>query len=67
MLDFWRDTRKEDDDKIPQYIKYRATSPIYAGETYRAMMQESGHLGKTKIELWGCDGKLAMHGEILKF
>ena len=57
MLEFWRDTQ-EDDYKIPQSIKYRATAPFYAGEKYRALMEK--HTDTTSIRLWGHDG----HGSV---
>lgn len=54
MLDFWRDVQA-DDFKIPKSIKYRATAPFYAGESYRALLEKD--TDTTSIKLWGHDGK----------
>ncbi|KAL8658890.1 MAG: hypothetical protein Q9226_000725 [Calogaya cf. arnoldii] len=65
MLDFWRDVQ-EDDYMIPQSIKYRATAPFYAGETYRALLEKG--VGTTSIKLWGRsnsgDFRVGMLGDI---
>lgn len=67
MLDFWRDTRKEANTLLPRSIKYRATSPLYADETYRSVMEEIGDEKTTIQRLVGMDGKLAMEAEIVAF
>ncbi|KAL9636124.1 MAG: hypothetical protein Q9164_003015 [Protoblastenia rupestris] len=55
MLDFWRDEKDGGGYSIPQSIRYRATAPFYAGEMYRAFLEESD--GKTTVKMWGSDGK----------
>jgi hypothetical protein len=72
MLDLWRDSARcgKLEDGLPRSIKYRATSPIYAGEQYQAVLnrEKSDEEGKTtRIDLWGADGRLGMHGEIKSF
>ena len=54
VLDFWRD-EQSNDYSIPRSIRYRATAPFYAGETYRALLERI--TDKTSIKLWGHDGK----------
>lgn len=53
ILDLWRDTRSRDSADptaiIPQRISYRATSPLYAGEEYRVVLQEKGDIAKVEI------------------
>ena len=58
MLDFWRDEKGQDGYAIPGSIRYRATTPFYAGEKYRGLL-ETGD-GKTSIRMWGNDGKGAV-------
>jgi hydroxyacyl-ACP dehydratase HTD2-like protein with hotdog domain len=38
MVDFWRDVNGG--SSFPKRITYRATSPLYAGEKYRIVMDE---------------------------
>jgi hydroxyacyl-ACP dehydratase HTD2-like protein with hotdog domain len=41
MVDLWRDTRGTGDQGLmPKNMRYRATSPLYAGEPYRTVMGE---------------------------
>lgn len=53
ILDLWRDIRSRDAADpttiIPQRISYRATSPLYAGEEYRVVLQEEGDMAKVQI------------------
>lgn len=75
MLDLWRDRSHDGKLKntLPRNIKYRATSPIYAGEQYQVVLNRESSddtdegAQTTRIELWGADGKLGMHGEIKNF
>jgi hydroxyacyl-ACP dehydratase HTD2-like protein with hotdog domain len=52
ILDLWRDVRSrgaaDPTAIIPQRISYRATSPLYAGEEYRVVLQE-GDVAKVQI------------------
>lgn len=71
MLDLWRDNRQGGrvEDRLPQSINYRATSPIYAGETYTAVLSRDRSEGEAtvRIQMWGADGKMGMHGNIKSF
>ncbi|TAQ89461.1 hypothetical protein B7494_g2229 [Chlorociboria aeruginascens] len=64
MLDFWRDT-VGGEEEVPRRIIYRATSPLYAGEMYRAVLEKEGEV--VKQTLYSRDGKVAMRGEIEGF
>ncbi|MCJ1300049.1 hypothetical protein MMC08_002843 [Hypocenomyce scalaris] len=66
MLDFWRDSRDEDDEMVPKSITYRATAPIYADETYRIVLGNEDQ-GKTSVQIWGADGRMGMKGEITAY
>jgi hydroxyacyl-ACP dehydratase HTD2-like protein with hotdog domain len=46
MLDYWRDACGEEGDL--QEIKYRAMSPLYAGDTYRISTAEPTVVGRGK-------------------
>ena len=67
MLDLWRD-EQGDDYVIPTSIKYRATAPFYAGESYRALLERET-ADTTSIKLWGHDGKggarVGMLGDVM--
>jgi hydroxyacyl-ACP dehydratase HTD2-like protein with hotdog domain len=77
MLDFWRDelgnARRKDGGDVeemyyPESIEYRATSPVYAGEGYRVMMDDGGleeRGGEKKVEVVSCDGTVCMKGTII--
>ncbi|KAL9098693.1 MAG: hypothetical protein Q9163_005696 [Psora crenata] len=56
MLDFWRDEKGGAGYMIPQSIRYRATAPFYAGEKYRALLEEDDG-GRTTVKMWGSDGQ----------
>jgi hydroxyacyl-ACP dehydratase HTD2-like protein with hotdog domain len=66
MLDFWRDTEAAGDDPAPKIISYRATAPLYAGETYRVVLSRDS-VGKTNQVIYRADGKVAMRGDIESF
>lgn len=63
MLDLWRDTRAGHGELTPRSIEYRALSPVYVEEPYRAIWKSSD-TGAASIKLWTEDGKLAMRGTI---
>ena len=65
MLDLWRDLRGGGEDVVPKELRYRATSPVYAGEGYRVVIDASSE-GENAA---GCrvvsdDGTVCMKGEI---
>lgn len=68
ILDLWRDIRgkgKSASDAmsiIPQRISYRATSPLYAGDEYKIVLQEQADLAT--VEILGPGGAVAMKAEI---
>ena len=77
MLDLWRDEvsvhrgvgegSMQDDEVIyyPQKIEYRATSPVYAGESYRVMMGEGARERETAdVRVVSNDGTACMKGTI---
>lgn len=77
MLDFWRDSRKQDVhaedtdvELVPRRIRYRATAPFYVNEMYRAILDE-GEDGVAHVRLWGNDGmggvRVGMMGDITGF
>ncbi|OQE45880.1 hypothetical protein PENCOP_c001G08011 [Penicillium coprophilum] len=64
ILDLWRDTRQNSMDStldIPERITYRATSPLYAGEEYRIVLEEGD---TTKVQIIGPGEVVAMKAEI---
>ena len=61
MVNFWRDTRGG--NAIPKKITYRATSPLYAGEKYRVMMEEEKDK-VTEVKIIDSYGKIGMVGQI---
>ncbi|KIV78371.1 hypothetical protein PV11_10093 [Exophiala sideris] len=71
MLDFWRDNVKQagtlTDDGVfyPKDIEYRATSPVYAREPYRVMMdQDAVNQPKAEIKVVSNDGTTCMKGTV---
>lgn len=62
ILDLWRDTKRGDIDYglYPERISYRATSPLYAGDEYRIVLEEGQ---ETKVQILG-PGGIAMKAEI---
>ncbi|OQD87182.1 hypothetical protein PENANT_c006G07133 [Penicillium antarcticum] len=52
ILDLWRDTRSSEVADptlvVPERIAYRATSPLYAGDEYRIVLEE-GEVAKVQI------------------
>lgn len=61
MVNVWRDARGG--DAIPKKITYRATSPLYAGEKYKVVIDEEvGNVTEAKI--FDSYGKTSMIGQI---
>ena len=75
MLDLWRDKAMENGVGIPKTrvimpagIDYRATSPVYAGEGYRIILEkESSTDGTIPIQVVSDDGTVCMKGIIRSF
>ena len=61
MVNFWRDVRGG--GAVPRKITYRATSPLYAGEKYRVVMDEEKD-GVTDMKIFDSYGKVGMVGKI---
>ncbi|RFU35107.1 hypothetical protein B7463_g1263, partial [Scytalidium lignicola] len=70
MVDFWRDVvaggQKDGVEGMvfPRKISYRATSPIYAGEKYRIVMNEEDLDGGTDVKIVDAYGNVGMVGRI---
>lgn len=74
MLDLWRDENVHQDRTVaterselvfPQTIVYRATSPIYAGEPYRVMMEdEAAGKKEANVQVVSNDSTVCMKGTI---
>ncbi len=65
ILDLWRDTQGQGADPtalIPRSISYRATSPLYAGDEYKIVLQEEGDVAR--VQILGLGGVVAMKAEI---
>jgi hydroxyacyl-ACP dehydratase HTD2-like protein with hotdog domain len=61
MVNLWRDVQGR--DVVPKKVTYRATSPLYAGEKYRVIMdEEKGKVSEVKII--DSYGKTSMVGQI---
>lgn len=64
ILDLWRDTKRQSATDhgllFPERISYRATSPLYAGDEYRIVLEEGQ---ETKVQILG-PGGIAMKAEI---
>jgi hydroxyacyl-ACP dehydratase HTD2-like protein with hotdog domain len=65
MVDFWRDVvgENESGQKWPKKVTYRATSPLYAGEKYRIVMDEEKGVF-TDMRIVDSYGKVSMVGII---
>ncbi|CZR51925.1 uncharacterized protein PAC_01802 [Phialocephala subalpina] len=61
MVNFWRDVRGG--DIFPKKITYRATSPLYAGEKYRVVMDEEEN-NVTAVKIVDSYGNTSMVGKI---
>ncbi|KAL4949411.1 hypothetical protein BDW69DRAFT_202859 [Aspergillus filifer] len=70
ILDLWRDVRNgsalegelDMNRVLPERIVYRATSPIYAGDEYRVVLNEEE--GKSKVEIVLPSGNVGMKAEV---
>lgn len=61
MIDLWRDVNGG--DVLPKKVTYRATSPMYAGERYRIVMdEEKGKL--TDVRIVDSYGQVGMVGQV---
>ncbi|KAI2953410.1 hypothetical protein CBS147322_4193 [Aspergillus niger] len=66
ILDLWRDTRKNGSGEevvLPEKISYRATSPLYAEEEYRIVL-EDGEDGIGRVQIVAPGELVAMKAEI---
>ena len=65
ILDLWRDTRKNEGGELvlPEKISYRATSPLYAEEEYRIVLEDGGD-GVGKVQIVAPGEVVAMKAEI---
>lgn len=80
ILDLWRDVqaaqKKQQGSKgevkgadeeviVPESIVYRATSPLYAEEEYKIILEEeAGGVGGGKVNIYGPRGAVAMKADI---
>lgn len=48
---------------MPESISYRATSPLYAGDEYRVVLDEEGGDG-AKVQIFNPEGVVAMKADI---
>jgi hydroxyacyl-ACP dehydratase HTD2-like protein with hotdog domain len=67
MLDLWRDSteRRKDEFIYPQKVEYRATSPVYANEPYRVLMDEAAiNQEAADIQVVSNDGTTCMKGKV---
>ncbi|KAL1957583.1 hypothetical protein VTO42DRAFT_5694 [Malbranchea cinnamomea] len=66
ILNLWRDVKgaKEGDPEmvVPESISYRATSPLYAEEEYKIVLEEDG--GTSKVNIYNSCGEVSMKAEI---
>lgn len=64
MVNLWRDVRGG--SVTPKKVTYRATSPLYAGEKYRILLdEEKNHM--SGIRIVDSYGQVAMLGQIESF
>jgi hydroxyacyl-ACP dehydratase HTD2-like protein with hotdog domain len=61
MVNLWRDVQVR--DVVPKKITYRATSPLYAGEKYRVVMDEERDK-VSEVRIVDSYGKISMVGQI---
>ena len=75
ILDLWRDKAAESGTGttntgvvMPAGIDYRATSPVYAGEGYRIILdKEATTDGRIPVKVMSDDGTVCMKGDIKTF
>ncbi|KAE8150534.1 hypothetical protein BDV25DRAFT_110509 [Aspergillus avenaceus] len=67
ILDLWRDTRSTQGSDpalmLPENISYRATSPLFAEDEYRVVLDEEGD-GVGRVQIFDPKGTVAMKAEI---
>ncbi|KAE9380629.1 hypothetical protein N431DRAFT_432917 [Stipitochalara longipes BDJ] len=61
MVNLWRDVQGR--DIVPKKVTYRATSPLYAGEKYRVIMDEE-QSKVSEVKIVDSYGKTSMVGQI---
>ena len=61
MVNLWRDVQGK--DTVPKKITYRATSPLYAEERYRVLMDEEKNR-VSEVRIVDRYGKTSMVGQI---
>lgn len=64
MINLWRDVKGR--DAVPRKVTYRATSPLYAGEKYRVVLDEEKEK-ITEAKIVDAYGTTAMVGQIESF
>lgn len=64
IMNFWRDTKGG--NAVPKKVTYRATSPLYAGEKYRIVLDEEKDK-ITEAKIVDTYGKIGMVGQIESF
>ncbi|PYH98171.1 C6 transcription factor [Aspergillus ellipticus CBS 707.79] len=65
ILDLWRDTRGEGTELVlPERISYRATSPLYAEDEYRIVLDEEAGDGVARVQILAPGDVVAMKAEI---
>jgi hydroxyacyl-ACP dehydratase HTD2-like protein with hotdog domain len=72
MIDLWRDQavkqglgKSRDEIVYPRKVDYRATSPVYAGEPYRVLMNEDGlSQSPTEVTVVSNDNTTCMKGTV---
>jgi hydroxyacyl-ACP dehydratase HTD2-like protein with hotdog domain len=66
ILNFWRDVKGEKGGEpeqiVPESISYRATSPLYADEEYKIVLEEDGE--KAQVNIYGPSGAVSMKADI---
>lgn len=70
ILDLWRDVRGSGDVSepgsfLPESVQYRATSPLYAGDEYRVVLDEEEGDGRgATVQIFNPQGVVAMKADI---
>jgi hydroxyacyl-ACP dehydratase HTD2-like protein with hotdog domain len=68
MIDLWRDeSRIKGDIVYPKDVEYRATSPVYAGEAHRAVMNLQGADKEADLKVLSNDGATCMKGKVTRW
>ncbi|KAK2810708.1 hypothetical protein FQN50_002751 [Emmonsiellopsis sp. PD_5] len=65
ILDLWRDVRGGGELVVPESITYRATSPLYAEEEYRIVLEEEAEGKGAKVNIYAPSGVVAMKADIV--